>query len=204
MILVYPLGIVLVQLRSIIISLILYLAVINISNGQIELDTTRSADDLVEKILLGEGVVVGNIRFTGAPHAIASFKDHSPNFTIKEGILLSTGAVHFAKGPNTLFHAGWASNEGGDQDLDRLARGETQDAAILEFDFITASENVAFNFVFASEEYNEYVGSQFNDVFGFFISGPGKDKHNIAVIPEDPDSDHCQFRKYGGEQQLLY
>ena len=49
----------------------------------------------------------------------------------------------------------------------------TQDAAILEFDFVPSSDTVRFNYVFASEEYLNFVNSNYNDVFAFFISGPG-------------------------------
>lgn len=49
---------------------------------------------------------------------------------------------------------------------------------MLEFDFTTTGGNLFFSFVFASEEYNEYVNSSFNDVFGFFVNGV-----NIALVP---------------------
>jgi hypothetical protein len=67
----------------------------------------------------------------------------------------------------------------GDTDLDGLIPGFfTLDATILEFDFETAGGDVFFNYIFASEEYNEFVDSEFNDVFGFFLNGV-----NIALIP---------------------
>ena len=49
----------------------------------------------------------------------------------------------------------------------------TGDAAILEFDFVPSADTVKFNYVFASEEYLDFVNSTYNDVFAFFISGPG-------------------------------
>ena len=52
------------------------------------------------------------------------------------------------------------------------------DATVLEFDFIPKNDVISFEYVFASDEYNEYVGSSYNDVFGFF--GNGK---NMASIP---------------------
>lgn len=54
----------------------------------------------------------------------------------------------------------------------------THDASVLDIVFTTETGNLFFNFVFASEEYNEWVGSSYNDVFGFFIDGV-----NIALLP---------------------
>ncbi|MBN2728134.1 MAG: choice-of-anchor L domain-containing protein, partial [Bacteroidales bacterium] len=64
----------------------------------------------------------------------------------------------------------------------------TYDAAVLEFDFIPSSDTVRFFYVFGSEEYPEYVCSEFNDVFAFFLSGPNPSggsytNENIAKIP---------------------
>ena len=60
----------------------------------------------------------------------------------------------------------------GDADLDALIPGFwTFDACILEFDFVPQSPTVSLKYVFSSEEYNEFVDSEFNDVFGFFVDG---------------------------------
>ena len=64
---------------------------------------------------------------------------------------------------------------------------------ILEFDFVAESESVAFNYVFGSMEYTSYTCSVFNDIFGFFLSGPGiagpysNNAINLAYIP-DPNN----------------
>ena len=50
---------------------------------------------------------------------------------------------------------------------------EVNDVAILEFDFTPIADTVQFNYVFASSEYFQYENTEFNDVFAFFISGPG-------------------------------
>ena len=64
------------------------------------------------------------------------------------------------------------------------------DGAVIEFDFIPLTDTViACKFVFGSEEYPEFVNSNFNDVFGFFISGPNPllggtfTDYNLARIP---------------------
>jgi hypothetical protein len=77
----------------------------------------------------------------------------------------------------------------GDPDLDLISTFATNDAAVLEFDFVPTGDSLSFNFVFASEEYLEWVGTPYNDVFGFFLSGPGisgpysGNAANIALIP---------------------
>lgn len=149
------------------------------------MDTSYTADFLVNKVLLGSGVLVGNVKFTGEKHAISSYYDETKQLGIDKGILLTSGNAYYALGPNKSPRTGWASSAYGDEELEAIARGKTWDAAVLEFDFVTVSENLSFRYVFASEEYLEYVGSKFNDVFGFFISGSDIKKINIARLPDD-------------------
>jgi hypothetical protein len=67
----------------------------------------------------------------------------------------------------------------GDTDLGTLIPGyTTHDATILEFDFIPYSDVISFQYVFTSDEYNEWVNTPFNDVFGFFLNGV-----NVALLP---------------------
>jgi hypothetical protein len=61
----------------------------------------------------------------------------------------------------------------GDNNLDNVSSADTYDATVLEFDFVPATDNISFNYVFGSEEYLEFVNAGYNDVFAFFISGPG-------------------------------
>ncbi|MCL4857511.1 MAG: choice-of-anchor L domain-containing protein, partial [Flavobacteriales bacterium] len=49
----------------------------------------------------------------------------------------------------------------------------TNDRAFLEFDFTPVGDTVEFRFVFASEEYTSWINSVYNDIFAFFVSGPG-------------------------------
>jgi len=154
-----------------------------VSWSQFVIDTTNSPNYLVETILLGQGVLVGNVQYRGAPHAIAKFEDFSDVTAIRQGIILTSGNSFYLKGPNRSTFKGWASGTMGDADLNSITAGKTFDAAVLEFDFVTTSENLSFRYVFGSEEYQEYVGSKYNDVFAFFINGPGLDNVNLARIP---------------------
>lgn len=144
---------------------------------------TNDASTLVGTIL-GGGVSVANLSYTGAPGASGTFTGGgAAGIDIEAGIILTTGAATLAPGPNNDDFAGVDNNLPGDPvNLDPLIPGYvTYDATILSFDFTvsdTETSSIFFNYVFASEEYNEYVGSEFNDVFGFFLDGT-----NVALIP---------------------
>ncbi|MEY3444673.1 MAG: hypothetical protein RLZZ519_2954, partial [Bacteroidota bacterium] len=154
--------------------------------AQIQIDTTFSPGELVADVLLGKRVKVRNVRYVGSKLAVAAFRDSSITPLMADGILLSTGKVFDAKGPNRRANTTYNIGTRGDHALESIAKGMTFDAAYLEFDFQPEMESVMFNFVFGSEEYTEYVNSQFNDVFAFWISGPGyKGVKNLAVVPQN-------------------
>lgn len=156
------------------------------SSAQIVVDTSMSAAQLVADVLLGKRVVVSNVRYAGSKLSKAVFKDTSATPLITEGIILTTGKVFDAAGPNRRSNTTFALGTKGDRALEGIAKGITYDAVWLEFDFKPEMETVIFNFFFGSEEYTEYVNSQFNDVFAFYISGPGyKGVKNLAVVPQN-------------------
>jgi outer membrane protein OmpA-like peptidoglycan-associated protein len=155
-------------------------------HAQIIIDTTYSPSELVSEVLLGKRIRVRNVRYAGSKLSIARFIDPSEHPLIGEGIVLTTGRTREVPGPNRRPGTGINLGERGDRSLEAIGRGPTYDAAILEFEFMAAEELLTFNFFFASEEYTEYVFSQFNDVFAFFISGPGIDgQKNLAVVPRN-------------------
>jgi len=85
-----------------------------------------------------------------------------------------------------LYSTGIDNLQPGDQLLNQYTNGidTTQDATILEFDFTSTSDSIEFNYVFSSEEYNEFVDLGYSDLFGFFISGPNiVGQQNIALVP---------------------
>lgn len=152
--------------------------------AQIVVDGTKDAKQLVQDVLLGSGVTVSNITFTGDSGAIGFFNGINSNVGLDSGIVLTTGNIASVPGPNNAGSSGIDNGTSGDADLDQLSSASTHNAAILEFDFVPTAEKLKFKYVFGSEEYMEFVNSGYNDVFGFFISGPGiTGKPNIALIP---------------------
>jgi len=146
--------------------------------------------------LVGQGVTFLNAHFTGTTgHAAGTvmnngyFGNGNATVGISTGIILSTGNIFRAEETNTVDSATyfWLNCEG-DANIESIMGQTTYDACGLEFDFIPQSDVISFRYVFASEEYPEFVGDVFNDAFAFFVSGPNPSgglytNLNIALIP---------------------
>lgn len=155
-----------------------------------QLETTGgiAPANLVQDILVGNGVTVTNVQYTGSAGAIGRFSAANTSLGFANGIIMTTGTVNSGPqgpyGPNDLPNAGLDNNAPGYQRLSNIVGNNTFNAAVLEFDFVPQSDSVVFEYIFGSDEYPEWVGDQFNDVFAFFISGPGiQGEKNIALIP---------------------
>ncbi len=154
-----------------------------------------SVEQLVKDIFINGGCKnVFNIKAIGNLQGIGFFDNGTSSISLEKGILLSTGPIKNAEGPNTSRQiTGDFGDARGDIDLNIIAEEKVADAVGIEFDFIPLDSTVSFNYVFASEEYCEFVGTKFNDIFGFFISGPGingpfnNNATNVALIPGTND-----------------
>ena len=143
--------------------------------------------------LAGPGIVVTSATYVGAPRAAGVFTADPAVIGFGDGIILSTGDIRNVVDQNsgTLFD--WppdspnssttliSTQNGtpGDPDLEALAGNETHDAASLEIKFVPAQPFVQMQYVFSSDEYNEYVGTGVNDLFAFFLNGS-----NVALLPD--------------------
>ncbi len=164
--------------------LALSLTCINISSyAQLVIDDTATPEELVTS-LVGEGVTVSDITMDCPTGAFGFFDCVDCNVGITSGIILTSGGASLATGPNNSGSETGDNGAPGDADLDAIPGVlGTNDACALEFDLTVTSDTIRFNYTFGSEEYLEFVGS-FNDVFAFFISGPGiVGTENIALIP---------------------
>ncbi len=175
------------MMRSISLLFIVFFVSAFNSESQITVSNSLTPTQLVQDVLLGSGVSVFNVQFSGSSIQRGTFTGTS-NIGIDDGVILATGDIQLAPGPNASGSETLGSGVGGDPDLATITGSTTYDAAVLEFDFVPSSDTVRFFYVFASEEYPEYVCSEFNDVFAFFLSGPNPlggtyVKKNIAIIP---------------------
>jgi len=160
------------------------------SKAQLIVNQQTSMTQLVNNFILS-GVTASNISFTGDSNAVGSFLNgNSTNLGMNDGIILTTGVINGtpAIGGSVSGFSNTSNNQPGDSLLGLLTTAPTYDAAVLEFDLVPVGNILEFQYVFASEEYPEYVNSGFNDIFGFFINGsnPGGGNftdENIALIP---------------------
>lgn len=149
---------------------------------------------LVKDLLLGgatSGLTITNVSHNRYTYdGIAKFTNGTQTIGFSQGLLLSTGSPYVALGANNKTDTGTVfSSASTDEDLLSIASSEVMhDASVLEFDFIPDCYSFSFRYVFASEEYNEYVCSGYNDVFGFFVfdldsNDVPSNRRNIALIP---------------------
>lgn len=159
-----------------------------VATAQLVTNTSMTPQALVQNVFAAQGITISNVSFSGNSNAIGYFTANGTNLGMTEGIVMTTGTVlntpDGPHGPNNVEDAGFDNNAPGYSPLNSLAGNTTYNAAILEFDFKTCSDHVQFNYVFGSEEFLEYCETQWNDVFAFFISGPGiPGTQNIAKLP---------------------
>ncbi len=183
----------------------------NLTIKSVDPITNPLIDSLVGQ-LVGGGVIVQNVRsnLKETTKAIGTFKAPAQLFGgIRGGLVMTTGQADTMAGPNT--GGGIISvqlpptdtlagcSEGRQMLNSVLNFGSTTsrrttNCSTIQFDIIPSSDSIKFNYVFASEEYNSFVCSNFNDIFGFFITGPGivgdqslapdfPQSKNIAIIP---------------------
>lgn len=153
-------------------------------------------DSILHQYFVGEGVTITNGTFNGLPGNVTSSqigvfnRNNFTQFPIASGLVMTTDNVSVAAGPNDNAAAGLSDGVVPYVEalLQPLSSEQLYNCASLEFDFRTGADTFAFRYVFASEEYCEFVHSQFNDIFAFFLTGPDpvtlvQTTVNVAIIP---------------------
>ena len=156
--------------------------------------------------LIGDGVVLKNfsVSKTWSDEAFGYFEDSKSRLGMKKGLIMTTGGITGLCGQNTKTNMSNYTHETADpnyrvagkqsvytsSDLEKFLGNnqKTFDAVVIEMDIVPTADTLNFNYVFGSEEYDEFVGSNYNDVFAFFISGKGVvGQVNLAVVPGTND-----------------
>ncbi|RNC84906.1 MAG: gliding motility-associated C-terminal domain-containing protein [Winogradskyella sp.] len=177
--------------------LIIYLTIFwfanNVAAQQISIDNTLSPQNLVESTIDGECLEVSNISspVNGNAFGFGSygfFQRGSSNFPFESGMILSTGDAASAGNilNNDRLDEGNDTGWGTDTDLETvIGVSDTENATSIEFDFISISNSLEFNYILASEEYFGNNPCQYSDGIAFLIreAGTNNPYQNIAIIP---------------------
>jgi len=180
--------------RGLLVAAAIAIACLEDAIAQATIDDSTASPTQMANRLEGSGVTITNPAFAAGNgssrnnmYGLFSNGMAGANLSIDNGIVLTTGTVVDALGPNDDD----AASQGVsipylDPDLVAIDPLAVYNAAILQFNLTLDPYATGFeiDYQFGSEEYPDYVGSQFNDVFAFFVSGPGvSGTQNIAQAP---------------------
>ena len=176
--------------------------------AQVEVNSTLTPEQYVNDVLLGTGVEATNVVFTGSPVQIGEITGFDPaEFPIEAGLILSTEVANNPANVDDGCVDEFIDDNlevSGDNDLLTIANSvppligqsfsvsSVNDVCAIEFDFVATGDTIRFNYVFGSDEYLAWINSQYNDIFGFFLSGPGINgpyTDNAINLAEVPGSD---------------
>ncbi len=145
------------------------------SHGQISVSTGQTPQWYVDNVLFGGGAMITNVVYIGDTNSIGMFQTGvvQSSLGLSSGIVLSTGNLNSPLiGSPAVYLSDSNMGQPGYSLLSSLAMATSKDAAVLEISFIPFYDTLRFSYVFASEEYHQWVNSSFNDVMGLYISGP--------------------------------
>jgi subtilisin-like proprotein convertase family protein len=180
--------------------------------AQVQVESGLTIEQYVNDVLLGTGVQASNITYSGGSEQLGMLTGAEDSFSIPTGFVMSSDAAENLGCPSAFVQCtGCLGNGYSEPDLLAVANsvppliGESfsvisvNDVSVLEFDFTAAGDSIRFNYAFGSDEYDTWINTQYNDVFAFFLSGPGingtysspaefpNGAVNIAVVPDtDP------------------
>lgn len=178
----------------------LFLVLSSSAYGQATINPGGTPNDarIIER-LTGDGLGISNPTLERGElnTQIATFTNGiaGAGFGIDDGVLFSTGnAVNDLTTRNVRAVTSVSpTNTGTDPNLIAINPSAAFNTVAYSFDITLAPEvsGIRIVFQFGSEEYPDYVGSVFNDLFGFFVSGPGigngTTPQNFAKLPSNGD-----------------
>ncbi|NVK53778.1 MAG: T9SS type A sorting domain-containing protein [Flavobacteriaceae bacterium] len=162
------------------------------SYGQATFNDNRTTTQIATQ-LQGPGITISNLVLTsGLATQIGTFSNGKigANLQIDSGIIMTTGTVvesfstnsagGISLGPNVTYN---------DPELTAINANANNDVVVIEFDVTLdpLATVLTIDYQFMSDEYDEYVCSDFNDIFGYFITSdttaPYTGYQNIALVP---------------------
>ena len=129
----------------------------------------------------------------GSTNGIGYFEANGSSWPFENGLIMTSGDVANAPGPESGVLVDGTYAWPGDGDLEAfipgLNAGDTNNASIIEFEFVPVSNSMSFDFIFAAEEYGTFQCT-FTDAFAFLLTDSSGNTTNLAIVPgtDDPVS----------------
>ena len=129
----------------------------------------------------------------GSTNGIGYFEANGSSWPFENGLIMTSGDVANAAGPESGVLVDGTYAWPGDGDLEAfipgLNAGDTNNASIIEFEFVPVSNSMSFDFIFAAEEYGTFQCT-FTDAFAFLLTDSSGNTTNLAIVPgtDDPVS----------------
>ncbi len=129
----------------------------------------------------------------GTTNGIGYFEANGSSWPFENGLIMTSGDVANAAGPESGVLVDGTYAWPGDGDLEAfipgLNAGDTNNASIIEFEFVPVSNAMSFDFIFAAEEYGTFQCT-FTDAFAFLLTDSSGNTSNLAIVPgtDDPIS----------------
>lgn len=184
-------------IKSIFICFYICCNITTISAQAIRIDDSKNATELagiltnsVSCVIVSNENATGDT-FTAGKKSYAYFDNQGGNFPFSEGIVLSTWSSSNSVGPFVRDNGGGNRSWLGDTDLNQSLGIQSINATVLEFDFIPLTNFISFDYIFASNEYQDAFPCEINgqkgysDGFAFLIkeNGSSTGYKNLALIP---------------------
>lgn len=165
-----------------------------LSAQNISIDNTKTAEELVRGLFSSESCVsptnisISGWDFGNGQKSYAWFNANSSGFPLGQGLLISTGRASSAAGPNNTLLSEGPANWPGDADLERaIGASNTVNATIVEFDFVSVTNYISFNYIFSSEQYLSnptLTQCSYSDGFALLIrKNTSSIYKNLGVVP---------------------
>ncbi|MBN8679575.1 MAG: choice-of-anchor L domain-containing protein [Chitinophagales bacterium] len=182
------------QIRSILLYALLLSSLVSMKAQQImdvtplNLSPFGDPANLIRNYFTGSGIEVIQVESSNVLPSIGHFVDGVDAIGFQRGLVLSTGFVAGIADHGVIQASDLNSSNITLPELTSIATDDINDVIYLRITFKPYADSIHFRFAFGSEEYPEYACTFFNDVFGFFLSGPKPgggtyNSQNIALIP---------------------
>ncbi len=177
--------------KFILLSILINCTLFDAKAQSIAVNDSYTAQQLVENVLVNSSCAsVSNFGvkgdpFSGSQNSYGFFNNQGGSFAFSEGVVLSTWSSSNSVGPFIKNSGGGNSLWLGDADLEQaLGISNTINASVLEFDFKALTNFISFDYLFASNEYQDDFPCNYSDGFAFLIKEINTSTYvNLAVLP---------------------